>query len=119
MAWSETAAALAADWAARCEFKHRDPNTLGENLSAGTGERSITSVVNDWASEERDYTYSTNACAAGKQCGHYTQIIWRSSVGVGCAIARCTTGSPFGSGAWSFIVCNYEPAGNFIGQKPY
>jgi hypothetical protein len=119
MQWSASAQALAEDWAARCNFMHRDPNSLGENLSAGTQEATPTSVVNDWASERADYTYPTNSCAPGKACGHYTQIVWRTSVGLGCAQQRCTTGSPFGSGPWYFLVCDYDPAGNYIGQKPY
>ncbi len=117
--WSASAASLAADWAARCEWRHRDNNSLGENLSAGTRQRTITEVVDDWASERADYDYATNTCAPGEQCGHYTQIVWRSSTTVGCAINRCTTGSPFGAGEWDFIVCNYDPAGNFTGRKPY
>ena len=119
MHWSANAQGLAEDWAARCNFTHRDPNSLGENLSAATSEQTPTSVVNDWASEKADYTWATDTCRLGQQCGHYTQIVWRSSVGLGCAQQRCTTGSPFGSGTWFFFVCNYDPAGNFIGQKPY
>jgi pathogenesis-related protein 1 len=118
--WSATAQALAEDWAARCDFVHRDPNDLGENLSASTREQSTTEVVNGWASERTDYTYATNTCRVGRACGHYTQIVWRSSVRVGCAQQRCTTGSPFGAGGtWYLFVCNYDPPGNFIGQKPY
>ena len=119
MRWSTSAQALAEDWAARCTFEHRDPNTLGENLSASTRELNASGVVSDWASESADYTYSTNTCRLGQACGHYTQIVWRTSVGVGCAQQRCTTNSPFGSGTWFFFVCDYDPAGNYIGQKPY
>lgn len=119
MTWSASAAALARDWASRCDFQHRDPNTLGENLAASTNDSTGASVVNDWASEAADYTYASNSCRLFKACGHYTQLVWRSSVGLGCAKQRCTTGSPFGSGAWFLVVCNYDPAGNFVGQKPY
>ena len=120
MSWSPRAQALAEDWAARCDFNHRDPNTLGENLFASTRDETPASVINGWAAERADYTLSTNTCAAGRQCGHYTQIVWRSSTGVGCATQRCTTGSPFsGSTTWYFFVCDYDPAGNFIGQAPY
>ena len=119
MHWSASAQALAEDWAARCNFMHRDPNSLGENLYAGTQEPVPTTVVNGWAAESADYTYGTNSCALGKACGHYTQIVWRSSVGLGCAQQRCTTGSPFGNGTWYFFVCDYDPPGNYIGQKPY
>lgn len=119
MQWSASAQALAEDWAARCNFMHRDPNSLGENLSAATQEQTPTAVVNDWASEKADYTWATDTCRSGRQCGHYTQVVWRSSIRLGCAQQRCTTGSPFGSGAWFFFVCDYDPAGNFVGQKPY
>lgn len=119
MRWSASAQALAEDWAARCNFMHRDPNTLGENLSAATREFTATEVVNLWAGERVDYTYATDTCRTGRACGHYTQIVWRSSVGLGCAQQRCSTGNPLGNGAWYFIVCNYDPPGNFIGQKPY
>ncbi|MFT3708795.1 MAG: CAP domain-containing protein [Archangium sp.] len=117
--WDTNAASLAADWASRCDFNHRDPNTLGENLFAATAGRSPTQIVDSWAAEKSNYTYATNTCSTGRACGHYTQIVWRSSVGIGCASQMCTTGSPFGSGSWAFTVCNYAPAGNFIGQKPY
>jgi uncharacterized protein YkwD len=117
--WSATAAAQAVDWASRCDFNHRDPNTLGENLFAATNSRTPTAVVTSWANEKNDYTYATNTCALGKQCGHYTQVVWRSSVGIGCATQQCTTGSPFGGGTWFLTVCNYAPAGNFNGQRPY
>lgn len=119
MRWSPSAQVLAEEWAARCNFEHRDPNRLGENLSASTRELTAAGVVSDWASESSDYTYGTNTCRLGQACGHYTQIVWRSSVGVGCAQHRCTANSPFGTGTWFFFVCDYDPAGNYIGQKPY
>jgi hypothetical protein len=117
--WSASAAAQAADWAARCTFMHRNPNSLGENIFASSASRTPTQVVNSWGSEKSNYTLATNTCAVGRECGHYTQIVWRSSVGIGCATQACTTGSPFGSGTWFFSVCNYAPAGNVVGQKPY
>lgn len=120
MHWSATAQALAEDWAARCDFNHRDPNTLGENLFASTSDDGPTAVVNGWAAERANFNWTMNTCAIGRQCGHYTQIVWRSSVGVGCASQRCTTGSPFSSSTtWFFFVCDYDPAGNYLGQKPY
>ena len=43
--------------------------------------------------------------------GHYTQIVWRSTVEVGCAVAR--------SGLHEVWVCRYSPPGNVVGQRPY
>lgn len=119
LTWSTSAQALAEDWAGRCNFMHRDPNALGENLYAATGQEAISVIVGLWASEKANYDYATNGCALARDCGHYTQLVWRDTTKVGCALKRCTTGSPLGSGAWYFGVCNYDPPGNFIGQKPY
>ena len=74
-------------------------------------------VVAMWASEAKSYDYATNGCSG--VCGHYTQVVWRSTTSVGCAIQRCATGSPFGGSTWFFAVCNYVPPGNFVGERPY
>jgi uncharacterized protein YkwD len=117
MSWSDDAAATAQDWANRCVFEHRQPNDFGENLAlfsqAGVPPRD---VVDLWASEAPDYDYADNACT-GEQCGHYTQIVWRDSTGVGCGVADCDDVAGFGEG--SLWVCNYDPPGNFIGERPY
>lgn len=68
--------------------------------------------VNAWAEEKRDYDYAKNECVNGKVCGHYTQVVWKNSTTVGCAMAMC----PNNNQVW---VCQYAPAGNYIGQKPY
>ena len=64
--------------------------------------------------------YSSNSCSG--VCGHYTQIVWRSTTEVGCGLRVCTTGSPFDShpgATWTMVVCDYRPPGNFRGQRPY
>lgn len=50
----------------------------GENLAKSTGDLSGTAAVNLFVSEKADYNYNSNTCAAGKVCGHYTQVVWRS-----------------------------------------
>ncbi len=117
--WNNDAALLALDWALQCKWQHRDPNSLGENIFASTNSTTITQVVNTWAGEGANYDYATNTCTGTNVCGHYTQLVWRGTTSVGCAIQQCETGSPFGSGTWFFAVCDYAPAGNIIGNKPY
>ncbi len=124
MAWSISAEAVAQAWANNCQWAH-NPNRgpFGENIYAAAGNpiRPPTDVVNSWAIEKNDYTYATNTCATGAVCGHYTQIVWRSTTSLGCATKICTTGSPFGASfpTWQFWVCDYSPPGNVTGQKPY
>lgn len=130
LSYSPELAASAQAWANRlkqgnqCRMKHSAANGYGENLywasalnwSDGRKEvQKVTpaQVVNSWGSEQADYNYANNRCAAGKVCGHYTQVVWRSTQKVGCARAVCTDSK---EQVW---VCQYQPAGNWVGRKPY
>jgi hypothetical protein len=96
-------------------------NGLGENIAAGAPTQSISDAVASWVNEGADYDHATNSCASGKDCGHYTQVVWKSTTAAGCAQVHCTTNSPFGSGfpEWDYSVCDYNPPGNWVGQSPY
>ena len=114
LSWSPSLAARAQDWARhllrQSQFYHRPNSDFGENLFEISGAHaSPDEVVRDWASEARDYSYRSNACRG--VCGHYTQIVWRGTKEVGCAVA--------GTGNHEVWVCNYDPPGNWIGQRPY
>jgi hypothetical protein len=113
--WSTAIAAQAQAWADNCQFQHSGGN-YGENIYADTGQGTVNDVVADWVGERQDYDYATNSCSG--TCGHYTQVVWARSLNLGCGVAHCTKNSPFG-GPWNFWVCNYDPAGNLIGQRPY
>jgi len=129
LSWSATLAATAQTYADRvkatqnCGLVHSKAAGLGENLywasaiaySNGSSEiQTITSgrVVDSWAGEKANYAYGTNSCAPGKACGHYTQVVWKNTTQLGCGRAICNDKSQ----VW---VCNYLPAGNYVGQKPY
>lgn len=108
-------AGVAQQWSEGCAFEHSG-NGYGENLAFFSGEDSTPeTVVDAWAVEVADYDYQANSCAAGAQCGHYTQLVWRGTDTVGCGAARCNVGGYDGI-LW---VCNYNPAGNVVGQQPY
>jgi pathogenesis-related protein 1 len=114
LVWSDRLATVAQSWANRLlirqEFRHQSLPPYGENLfEINGGTATPDDVVHDWASESLDYDYVSNGCHS--VCGHYTQIVWRSTAQVGCAVAR-------GSGreVW---VCEYNPPGNVVGQRPY
>ncbi|MDP9150935.1 MAG: CAP domain-containing protein [Myxococcota bacterium] len=126
------AAQVALSYASKCNYMHNANRNMeyaalggqgpgvGENIAAGAPTESIAKAVASWLSEVTSYTYATNSCASGAQCGHYTQIIWKTTTGVGCAHVACTTGSPFGTSAkWDFSVCDYSPPGNYVNMKPY
>jgi pathogenesis-related protein 1 len=118
--------------------QHRPQSELmsmdyGENLAAFYGESrggaplsTAQQAVDGWASEVMCWTYGTIAgtekcdmtCYTNLHsdgCGHYTQIVWRNSLQLGCGVATCQTGQ----GSEDIWICNYSPAGNIEGQAPY
>lgn len=108
--------AAARQWAKSCSFRHAE-TASGENLYAATQPPSAHEVVASWAAEAADYDLQTGRCRG--TCGHYTQIVWRATRRVGCALERCTRSGPFGNRPWWLVVCRYEPAGNWAGERPY
>ncbi|KAG2392104.1 hypothetical protein C9374_013589 [Naegleria lovaniensis] len=121
MVWDDALATTAANYVNQCVFAHNANrgSNVGENIYMGYSQTIGTAAVNSWASEKQYYNYYSG-CQNGQVCGHYTQIIWASSVKVGCARKTCSTitGYPNFNGA-TIVVCNYSPAGNYNGQKPY
>ncbi|XP_035684252.1 GLIPR1-like protein 1 [Branchiostoma floridae] len=97
MSWNEDLADIAQAWADRCIFDHNAQRadtfrgSVGENIYVSSGEYTPGDEVDDWHTERKDYTYSTNQCA--RTCGHYTQVVWARTNQVGC--------------------------GNTVGEKPY
>lgn len=120
MQWNELVSAIAQAHADRCQFAHSGAPGLGENVYAyGAWADAEEDAALLWAQEAAYYDYPSNSCAAGQQCGHYTQMVWRSSTDLGCGIRKCSSGSPWGAGQWTVVVCNYSPPGNYIGARPY
>ncbi|KAI5675471.1 hypothetical protein M9H77_06421 [Catharanthus roseus] len=117
LVWS-TNLAKYAQWYANqrrfdCALKHSN-GPFGENIFWGSGNGwTPAQAVMAWVSERKWYNYWSNSCAWGQECGHYTQIVWKGTMRVGCARVNC-----FG-GKGVFMICNYDPPGNWIGEKPY
>lgn len=131
LSYSPELAATAQKWANelkhtnQCQMRHsKSDGSYGENifwasaLQWSDGRREVMKVsaakpVDSWGSESSDYNYTANTCKPGKVCGHYTQLVWKKTRQVGCAIAVCDDSK---DQVW---VCQYQPAGNWVGQKPY
>jgi len=85
-----------------------------ENLWMGTrGAYSPEQMVGSWASERAMFRPGIfpNVSSTGNwlDVAHYTQMIWRSTNAVGCAI--------YSSRSWDYLICRYSPRGNRDGQR--
>ncbi len=128
LTWSDELAQYAQSWANElatnrgCNMQHRphddnDPwnQKYGENIFSGGGTNwspTVLDAVSDWASEKKDFNPDSKECNSGGICGHYTQMVWKSTTQVGCGVATCSDGNVI-------VVCNYNPAGNMVGEKPF
>ncbi|KAI3472447.1 hypothetical protein Pfo_029567 [Paulownia fortunei] len=88
-----------------CQVIHSFPEgyfKLGENIYWGSGSTwTPMDAVSAWQMRRK-----------GQQCGHYTQIVWKTTRKIGCARVVCDSGDVF-------MTCNYNPPGNYIGERPY
>jgi len=123
LAWDALLAAVAQAYAESCVWAHNASRTtqyealggsgyVGENIAMGTiGFYSVADLAQLWADEKADWTYAAVTSGNLSGVGHYTQMIWAGTLAVGCGAAAC--------GGNTFLVCDYAPGGNYLGQPPY
>ena len=121
MAWDPELARQSAPYAAilarRGRLAHseaKDRPGQGENLWLGTrGAYAIEEMAGGWVDEKRMFRAGIFPQVSGtgrwSDVAHYTQIIWRATTRVGCAIHK--------GKEWDVLVCRYAPAGNVVGQR--
>jgi len=105
LAWSTAIAANAQAYADTCPTGHSQSG-YGENMAWGYS--SIAGVVKAWYEEEETYDYANPGYSSA--VGHFTQVVWKSSTEIGCALK---TQCPQWPTTW---ICQYNPPGNYIGQ---
>lgn len=92
----------------------------GENLYTSTQKPTLKIASDAWIDERQYYTFGNfndnSTCQEDQICGHYTQVIWKDTSKMGCAMSKYKTGN-FKN--WYVIVCKYQTPGNIIGKKPY
>jgi Cysteine-rich secretory protein family len=121
LVWSPALAADALTWArhlAEIDKGQHDQDIVGkegENLWWGTADAfQFGDMVDAWGAEKKLFRYGAFPdCRVNRAAvvGHYTQIVWRNTQAVGCALV--------GNSKTDYLVCRYSPPGNFYGQKPY
>jgi pathogenesis-related protein 1 len=84
--WNETLADFAAEWVDDCVFKHSG-GPYGENLSAATSPMTPEKGIKMWIDEQKDYDEKNPVFQKGT--GHYTQVVWKATKQLGCALNTC------------------------------
>ncbi|KAH1000065.1 uncharacterized protein LOC109533085 isoform X2 [Dendroctonus ponderosae] len=106
----------AQEWAETCarttSLQHRANNQYGENIfSMYSSDYSYVptarDAVKEWYDEIKKHSY--NRSRVPQESLHFTQIIWKDSKELGVGIAKNAKGQ-------TYVVCNYHPKGNYVGQ---
>jgi len=107
---------LAQNWAdnisRRNIMQHRENNKYGENIYSDSDSIDLgVKAVDAWYNEMKYFQLDDNENdISGKQeMFHMTQLLWRPSSKIGVGVSK----SPRGG---YFVVVNYDPRGNYIGQ---
>ena len=118
--WSAELSREAGSWASsladRGAFEHSSRGDFGENLWMGSaGYYRPEAMVGSFVEEKRHFQRGAfprvSRTGRWEDVGHYTQVVWRTTREVGCAVAR--------NGRDDFLVCRYWPAGNWMGERPF
>ena len=71
-------------------------------------------MVGAWIAERAYYQPGVfpNVSRTGNwlDVSHYTQLIWKGTTHVGCAVHRARN--------WDYLICRYSPPGNVDGRAP-
>ncbi|MDH7975565.1 CAP domain-containing protein [Sphingomonas sp. AR_OL41] len=114
------AAAYAATLARKNRFEHaaqpQGSSREGENLWMGTlGAYRYDEMLGHWIDERLHYrpapTPDFSTTGRWGDVAHYTQMVWRNTTAVGCALASNRDND--------YLVCRYAPAGNVVGQRAF
>ncbi|KAL6305786.1 CAP domain-containing protein [Sparassis latifolia] len=113
LTWSTDLQASAESWAQGCQFRHSDGalGPVGENLAAGTGSFSPLAAVNLFISDASQYD------PLNPTFSHFTQVVWKSTTQLGCAVASCDSIFDPSFGQATYHVCLYNPVGNVVGEE--
>jgi len=119
LVWDDDIAANAQEYANGGEYGHSTAESrmingerCGENLAWGYPTQSGVAAVKAWYSEVM-YTNPRGIETQFRSAtGHYTAVLWKDTVRVGCGRAPATVNGNAGD----YTVCQYGPTGNWAGQ---
>ncbi|HEX8469236.1 MAG TPA: CAP domain-containing protein [Allosphingosinicella sp.] len=119
--WDRALASAAASYGPQLErlgkLAHSPANSRagqGENLWMGTRDAyELEEMAESWAAEKSlfrpGFFPAVSRSGAWSDVAHYTQMIWKGTTRVGCAVRK--------GRKWDFLICRYSPHGNVVGQR--
>ena len=122
LAWDPRLAASAATYGpvlARLGYLVHSPREdrpgQRENLAmAYGGTMTAEGLVGMWTAEKKLLVPGlfphVSRTGQWKDVAHYTQMVWRTTTHVGCALHR---------GQWDYLICRYSPPGNVDGKPVF
>ena len=122
LVWSKRLSRSAQSWAEHLAnevhaMKHSGAIGTGENIAMcqPPGYVSLTRLVEMWGDEKQYFVDAVfprvSRTGNWKTVAHYSQLVWRKTTHVGCGLAT--------GGEQDYLVCQYNPAGNFMGERVY
>ncbi|TFK45005.1 CAP domain-containing protein [Crucibulum laeve] len=112
LTWSDDLYPATLEWANTCKFQHSQAG--GKYVRWGGGNfGTLDQAMKSWMGEAAKYNYA-NPVFSGAT-GHFTQVVWKNTTQVACAMVDCRAGTIF-SMASKYTVCRYTPPGNYQGQ---
>lgn len=104
------------EWADTCartsSLQHRANNKYGENIfSMYSSDYSHTpsprDAIKEWYDEIKKHSFGVEKVPQGSL--HFSQVVWKTTTELGVGVAKNRRGQ-------TFVVCNYHPRGNYVGQ---
>ena len=117
--WSDELAESAQLWADTLSVldkaQHSDSG-YGENIWFGSYQSmTLEEMATEWLNEKQFFRVGEpvpkNCSESWQKCGHYSQMVWASTTQIGCGVAS--------SEKTSYLVCQYNPAGNILDLAAY
>jgi len=131
MTYSMSLESDAQAWANNCNYSHYIPAGEGQNIAAIATNNTaspyapipnaLNGSLNSWYNELRDNGQASIYIDASDY-SHFTQVAWAGSSAIGCAVKNCPSmNGYYVAPGWfyTFIVCNYSPQGNMLGNNMY
>ncbi|XP_033219896.1 venom allergen 5-like [Belonocnema kinseyi] len=123
--WDTELALIAQTWANQCTFAHDECRavrrfSVGQNVAmiATTAETApgLEDLIKMWYDEVALFDFNQVEYVTNfNGVGHYTQMLWANTTIIGCGYVNYQEGDK----NTVLLVCNYGPAGNYVGEKMY